>query len=51
MAIKVAAVIGSVRQDSMNLRLVEFMKKRYADRLDIEPVTIFHYLIRMLKKM
>ncbi|WKA51331.1 NADPH-dependent FMN reductase [Planococcus liqunii] len=40
MAIKVAAIIGSVREGSMNLRLVEFMKERYADRLDIEAVTI-----------
>ncbi|MGI2328653.1 NADPH-dependent FMN reductase [Planococcus sp. YIM B11945] len=40
MAIKVTAIIGSVRKDSNNLKLVEYMKKRYADKLDIEPLLI-----------
>lgn len=40
MAIKVAAVVGSVRKESMNLKLVKFMKKRYADKLEIETVLI-----------
>jgi NAD(P)H-dependent FMN reductase len=40
MAIKVAAIIGSVRKDSNNLKLVEYMKKRYADKMEIEPVLI-----------
>ncbi|MBS4193049.1 NAD(P)H-dependent oxidoreductase [Bacillus sp. FJAT-49705] len=40
MAIKVKAIIGSTSSASFNLKLVEFMKNRYADQLDITPVRI-----------
>lgn len=36
MTIKVTAIVGSIRQESMNLKLTEFMKQRYADKLEIE---------------
>ena len=32
MSIKVAAIIGSNRKESYNRKLVEYMKKRYADK-------------------
>lgn len=40
MSIKVKAIIGSTSSNSFNLKLVEFMKNRYADQLDITPVFI-----------
>ncbi|WP_082881334.1 NADPH-dependent FMN reductase [Lederbergia galactosidilytica] len=40
MAIKVKAIIGSTSSTSYNLKLVEYMRNRYADRLDIVPVLI-----------
>lgn len=40
MAIKVKAIIGSTNPASYNLKLVEFMKGRYADKLDITPVFV-----------
>ncbi|MEK3977680.1 NADPH-dependent FMN reductase [Psychrobacillus sp. FSL K6-2836] len=40
MAIKVAAIIGSNRKGSYNLKLVEYMKKRYTEQLDIQIVSI-----------
>ena len=40
MTIKVAAIIGSNRKESYNLKLVKYMKERYADKLDIEIVSI-----------
>ncbi|GKV70028.1 FMN reductase [Sporosarcina sp. NCCP-2716] len=40
MAIRVKAIIGSTSSTSYNRRLVNFMKKRYADKLDITPVSI-----------
>src|SRR5690625_5386091 len=40
MAIKVRAVVGSIQENSMNLKLVKFMQKRYADKLDIETVLL-----------
>lgn len=40
MAIKVTAIVGSVRQDSMNLKLAKFIQKQYADKLEIEIVSI-----------
>lgn len=40
MSIKVAAIIGSNRKESYNRKLVEYMKKRYADKLVIELVSI-----------
>lgn len=35
MTIKVTAIVGSIRKESMNLKLAEFMKTRYKDKLDI----------------
>lgn len=35
MTIKVTAIVGSIRKDSFNKKLVEFMQKRYADKLTI----------------
>lgn len=35
MTIKVTAIVGSIRQESMNLKLTEFMKDRYKDTLNI----------------
>lgn len=40
MTIKVKAVIGSTSSTSFNLKLVEHMRKRYADKLEITPVFI-----------
>lgn len=40
MSIKVAAIVGSIRKDSTNLKIVEFMKERYAGQLDIELVLL-----------
>lgn len=40
MAIRVKAIIGSTSSASYNMKLVEFMKNRYADQLDITPVRI-----------
>lgn len=40
MTIKVKAIIGSTSSNSYNLKLVNFMAKRYADRLEITPVLI-----------
>ncbi len=40
MTVKVKAIIGSTSSTSFNLKLVEFMKKRYAGQLDITPVFI-----------
>lgn len=40
MAIRVKAIIGSTSSTSYNRRLANFMKKRYADKLDISLVSI-----------
>jgi len=40
MTIKVKAIIGSTSSTSFNLKLVEHMRKRYADKLEITPVFI-----------
>ncbi|MBZ5752738.1 NADPH-dependent FMN reductase [Metabacillus rhizolycopersici] len=40
MTIKVKAIIGSTSSTSFNLKIVEFMKNRYANQLDITPVLI-----------
>ncbi|MFM1654614.1 NADPH-dependent FMN reductase [Brevibacillus sp. B_LB10_24] len=37
---KVAAIVGSIRKESYNLKLVKFMQKRYQGQLDIEIVNI-----------
>lgn len=33
---KIAAIVGSVRKDSFNRKLAEFIKKRYNNRFDME---------------
>lgn len=40
MSIKVKAIIGSTSAASHNMKLVKYMKNRYADQLDIIPVFI-----------
>lgn len=40
MTIKVKAIIGSTSSNSFNYKVVDFMKKRYANKLDIIPVFI-----------
>ncbi|WJY27382.1 MULTISPECIES: NADPH-dependent FMN reductase [Sporosarcina] len=40
MPIRVKAIIGSTSSASYNRRLINFMQKRYADKLDITPVSI-----------
>lgn len=40
MAIKIKAIIGSTSSTSFNLKLVKYMKERYADQLDITPVYV-----------
>lgn len=40
MPIKVKAIIGSTSSTSYNLKVVEAMRKRYADRLEITPIFI-----------
>ncbi|QAS52536.1 NADPH-dependent FMN reductase [Halobacillus litoralis] len=37
---KVAALVGSIRKDSYNMKLTTFMKDRYKDHLDIKIVQI-----------
>ena len=37
---KIIAIVGSVRKDSYNKKLAEFMKERYAGKLDIEVFTL-----------
>ncbi|MDS9473234.1 NADPH-dependent FMN reductase [Sporosarcina pasteurii] len=38
MTIKIKAIIGSTSSSSFNLKLVEYMGQRYADKLEITPV-------------
>lgn len=38
--LKVAALVGSIRKDSYNMKLAKFMKDRYKDHLDIQLVPI-----------
>ena len=33
---KIAVIVGSVRKDSFNRKLAEFVKKRYGGRFDME---------------
>ncbi|QTD43185.1 NADPH-dependent FMN reductase [Sporosarcina sp. Te-1] len=40
MTIKVKAIIGSTSPTSYNLKLVEYLRKKYAGQLDITPVFI-----------
>lgn len=40
LVIKVKAIIGSTSSNSFNLKLVEHMRKRYADKLEVTPVFI-----------
>jgi len=40
MAIKVKAIVGSISSTSVNAKIVNFMQKRYAGKLDITPVYI-----------
>lgn len=40
MTIKVKAIIGSTSSTSYNLKLINFMAKRYKEQLDITPVLI-----------
>lgn len=40
MTIKVKAIIGSTSPTSFNAKIVDFMKGRYADKLEIIPVSI-----------
>lgn len=40
MAIKVKAIIGSTGSTSKNLKLVNYMKDRYSNQMDIQPVFI-----------
>lgn len=37
---KVVAIVGSIRKDSYNKKLAEFVKKRYADKFDMEVLTL-----------
>ncbi|MGY4689529.1 NADPH-dependent FMN reductase [Salibacterium sp. K-3] len=39
---KIAAVVGSTRKDSFNLKLAHFMKERYKDRFDLDILEIGH---------
>ncbi|QIK70779.1 NAD(P)H-dependent oxidoreductase [Erysipelothrix sp. HDW6C] len=38
--IKVAMMVGSLRKESLTLKLGEFLKNRYSDKLDVEIVNI-----------
>ncbi|GEN83855.1 FMN reductase [Sporosarcina luteola] len=40
MAIKVKAIIGSTSSTSVNLKVVEYLRKKYAEKLEITPVFI-----------
>ncbi|HLR02382.1 MAG TPA: NADPH-dependent FMN reductase [Virgibacillus sp.] len=40
MTIKIKAIIGSTSSTSNNLKLIQYMKERYRDQLDIQPVFI-----------
>lgn len=37
---KVAAIVGSIRKDSYNKKLAQFVQKRYADKFDLEILTL-----------
>ncbi|QHT58578.1 NAD(P)H-dependent oxidoreductase [Paenibacillus lycopersici] len=37
---KVAAIVGSIRKNSYNKQLAEFVKHRYAERIDLEILTL-----------
>ncbi|MFC3747032.1 NADPH-dependent FMN reductase [Paenibacillus sp. GCM10012306] len=37
---KVAAIVGSIRKDSYNLKLAQFIKKRYGDKFDLEILSL-----------
>lgn len=37
---KIAAVVGSIRKDSFNLKLARYIQKKYKDQMDIELVNI-----------
>lgn len=38
--LKVAAIVGSIREDSYNKKLAKFVQKRYKDRFDLEILDI-----------
>lgn len=37
---KVVAIVGSIRKDSYNKKLAQFVQKRYADKFDLEILTL-----------
>ncbi|MEW8974135.1 MAG: NADPH-dependent FMN reductase [Tissierellaceae bacterium] len=37
---KIVAIVGSIRRESYNKKIVEFMKERYKDKMDIEILPI-----------
>ncbi|MEK9198579.1 NADPH-dependent FMN reductase [Ureibacillus sp. 179-F W5.1 NHS] len=37
---KVAAIVGSIRKDSYNKKLAQFVQKRYAEKFDLEILTL-----------
>ncbi|SFL54112.1 NADPH-dependent FMN reductase [Salibacterium qingdaonense] len=39
---KIAAIVGSTRKESFNLKLAHFMKERYADQFELDILEIGH---------
>lgn len=37
---KVVAIVGSIRKESYNLQLAKFIQKRYAEKLDLEVLSL-----------
>ncbi|MCL6573923.1 MAG: NAD(P)H-dependent oxidoreductase [Bacillus sp. (in: Bacteria)] len=37
---KVVAIVGSIRKDSLNKKLAEYIKSRYSNKLDLEILTL-----------
>ncbi len=37
---KVAAIVGSIRKDSLNRKLAEFVKNRYADKFELDIISL-----------
>ena len=42
---KVVAIVGSIRNDSYNLKLAQYIQKRYQERFDLEILNIREYTI------
>ncbi|MBH9788281.1 NAD(P)H-dependent oxidoreductase, partial [Clostridioides difficile] len=37
---KVVAIVGSIRKESYNMQLAQFIQKRYTEKLDLEVLSL-----------